>query len=116
MRSTWALLVRGAVATTTAAVIVGGMLHERTADLDGGFWAFTAVLLAPAAIYVIGVCSMRWTLLCGAPMLLVTCWSWVALFGSTDQLRGVFVLFALVVTLVISVAGTLADRLGEASR
>ncbi|MBA2496761.1 MAG: hypothetical protein H0V33_06630 [Acidimicrobiia bacterium] len=117
MSREWALVLRGTIGTTTAAVIVGGMLHSpMTANLDVGFWAFVVVLLTPASIYVIGVWSMRWTLLCGGAILLVTGWSWIAFYGTTDQLRGIFLVIAFLVTLVISIAGTIADRLTEPAR
>ncbi|MGI8758476.1 MAG: hypothetical protein ACR2K0_04150 [Acidimicrobiales bacterium] len=89
--------------------VVGGSLHER-GRIDGGFLLFLALCLLPTVIYLAGIRSRAMVVIFGVCLFVPTMAAWSFYFLSDASMAGVPVIFAIPLTLLLSVIGTVIDR------
>ena len=108
------VLIRSAIATLTAASIIGGMAfvaRQSGGEVDDKFLLGMSLALLPTIIYLVRVkSSRRCVVVYGLILLGITLLAWLPLFFVRDAMRGVLVPLAGLVSLCTSFGGAVDDH------
>ena len=111
-------LLRWGIAAAAAVIIIAGCVYvvrTNPSEFDVNFFAVLVTALLPAAVFVIGVRTLRSTVQYGLVLLGVTAVGW-AFILQDDAMGAVGAVLAFLVTLGTSAAGAFHDHQRRRSR
>ena len=108
--------VKWLIVASTAAIVIAGDIYgvlfktNERGEANAVFFGFLVALLLPTVIFALGIRQVRSVYVYGSLLFALTAAGWLPVFVSDGAFGGVYVPFAWLVTLVMSMIGASRDR------